>query len=814
MSEGTQRGYSSIRSLGLEGLSAEVVCELLFERSPLPIWIYDTESLQFLAVNEAAVRHYGFSRAEFLSMTVSDMHPPERLPEGRVLACSARENDEVIALGEWVHRTKDGSTVTVEATGSLFRIAGRAAIVAVLNDVTGLKQSEEDIRIRARQQEVVADLSKKALAGEDPDALFEEAVRALCTTLRIEFCKVAEFRAEAKRFLVRAVYGWERTLIGQEIGEIGKRSLAEFAFQSKEPVVFEDLATETRFVADDLFRGSHIQSGLGITIPGGKGHFGVLGGFTTRKRKFTADDVRFLESIATVMSLAIERKESERALEEAKAALESSVSERTLELNRVNRELTEQSHLLQSIVDSSPAIIYIKDLQGRYLLANRQMTQLFDRSLLGKKADDVLLAHIAAEWERNDLRVLAEGRPMEFEETLEIGATSRTYISTKFPLRNADGIAYGVGGISTDITHRKQSERSLRQMSAQLLRIKDEEARRIARELHDGAGQTLAALRMELDKLRLREGLVTSAEGKEAVQSGVELADDAIREIRTVSYLLHPPMLDEVGLAAALDWLVQGFSQRSGIAAELRVAPQLTRLPAETETALFRIVQEALGNVLRHSGSKTARVSLEQVNEEMVLEIQDEGRGIGSESLDVSVPERTGVGLSGMRERVSQLGGKFTVTSPGSGTVVRATVPVPRKIAQSNARILIADDYDLFRRGLRKLLEPHWAICGEATNGKEAVKQAQQLRPDLVLLDVSMPEMDGWQAALQILSTWPEAKIVLLTALEGPVIEREARSAGIAGFISKREISTRLLKLVDEVLANGKVSRADSRAEN
>lgn len=809
MSGAPQRFFPSIRSLGLEGLSAEAICELLFERSPLPIWIYEAESLRFLAVNEAAVRHYGFTRAEFLSMTVADMHPPERLPEGQQMPCGPRENGEVIALGDWVHRTKNGSTVTVEASGSLFEIAGRSAIVAVLNDVTGRKQTEEDIRVRARQQEVLADLSKKALAGEDPDALFEEAVRALCTTLRIEFCKVAEFRAEAKHFLVRAVYGWERSLVGQEIGEFGKGSLAELAFHSKEPILFEDLAAETRFVPDDLCRGSHVQSGLGITIPGGKGHYGVLGGFTTRRRKFTADDVRFLESIATVMSLAIERKESERALGEAKAALESRVAERTLELNRVNRELTEQSQLLQSIVDSSPAIIYIKDLQGRYLLANRQMMQLFDRSVLGKKAEDVLMGHIAAEWERNDLRVLAESRPMEFEETLEIGAASRTYISTKFPLRNADGIVYGVGGISTDITHRKQSERSLRQMSAQLLRIKDDEARRIARELHDGAGQTLAALRMELDKLRLREGLVTSAEGKDAVQSGVELADDAIREIRTVSYLLHPPMLDEVGLSAALDWLVQGFSQRSGIATELRVAPRLARLPAETETALFRIVQEALGNVLRHSGSKTARVSLEQVNEEIVLEIKDEGRGIATDLLDVAGPERTGVGLSGMRERVAQLGGKFTVSSPGTGTMVRATVPVPRKIAQSNARILIADDYDLFRRGLRKLLEPHWAICGEATNGREAVQRAQELRPDLVLLDVSMPEMDGWQAALQILSTWPEAKIVLLTALEGPVIEREARSAGIAGFISKREISSRLLKLVDELLAGGNSARAD-----
>ena len=776
------------------------MCELLFERSPLPIWIYDLGSLRFLAVNEAAVRLYGFSRAEFLAMIVSDLHPPERLPEGHETPQGASERDRVIALGEWVHRTKNGSTLTMEASGSLFEIAGKPAIVAVLNDVTGRRQTEEDIRIRARQQEVVADLSKKALAGEEPFALFDEAVRALCTTLRIEFCKVAEFRAEAKNFLVRAVYGWERALIGQEIGHTGQNSLAELAFNSKDAIVFDDLATEKRFVADELYRTSNIQSGLGITIPGNKGHYGVLGGFTTRRRKFTADEVRFLESLATVMSLAIERKESERALEEAKTALESRVAERTVELNRVNRELTEQSHLLHSIVDSSPAIIYIKDLAGRYLLANRQTALLFDRSVLGMRAEDVLLSHIAAEWQRNDLRVLEEGHAMEFEETLEIGATSRTYISTKFPLRNADGVAYAVGGISTDITHRKQTERSLRQMSAQLLRIRDEEARRIARELHDGAGQTMAALRMELDKLRLREGLVTSEEGRNAVKSSVELADDAIREIRTVSYLLHPPMLDEVGLSAALDWLVQGFSQRSGIAVELRVPPKLERLPAETETALFRIVQEALGNVLRHSGSKTARVSLGLVKDDIVLEIQDEGRGMATDLLDIAIPERTGVGLSGMRERVAQLGGRFTITSAGKGAVVRVTVPVPRAIERSSARILIADDYDLFRSGLRKLLEPHWTICGEAANGKEAVERANRLRPDLVLLDVSMPEMDGWQAALQILATWPEAKIVLLTALEGPVIEREARAVGIAGFISKREISTRLLKLVDEIL--------------
>ena len=219
--------------------------------------------------------------------------------------------------------------------------------------------------------------------------------------------------------------------------------------------------------------------------------------------------------------------------------------------------------------------------------------------------------------------------------------------------------------------------RNLRELSARLMQLQDDERRRIARELHDSVGQTLAALGMNLSLVR------NDIERLSGIVSTLNDSENLIREmsseVRTISHLLHPPLLDEAGLCSALRWYVDGFAQRSGIKVELNMPDDFGRLPAEMETAIFRVVQESLTNIHRHSGSPVARIQLREPGEHVVVEIADKGKGIPPEKLEEMASTGTpGVGIRGMRERLRQLGGAVDIESGKSGTVVVVTLPVPR----------------------------------------------------------------------------------------------------------------------------------------
>jgi PAS domain S-box-containing protein len=257
-------------------------------------------------------------------------------------------------------------------------------------------------------------------------------------------------------------------------------------------------------------------------------------------------------------------------------------------------------------------------------------------------------------------------------------------------------------GACTDITERKQAEAELklvrdelegrvnqrtyelraaeaglRMLSGRLMQLQDEERRRISRELHDSSGQALAALSMCLSMVQ-RETDKLSARAARNLSDANRLVRELSQELRTMSHLLHPPLLDEAGLESALHWFVEGFGQRSGIDVKLELAPELGRLSKEMEIAIFRLVQESLANVHRHSGSKTAQVRVGREAQKVTLEICDQGRGLSAEGgTAASEPAVPGVGIQGMRERVRQLGGKFEIQSRQGSTVVRAAIPLP-----------------------------------------------------------------------------------------------------------------------------------------
>jgi signal transduction histidine kinase len=221
------------------------------------------------------------------------------------------------------------------------------------------------------------------------------------------------------------------------------------------------------------------------------------------------------------------------------------------------------------------------------------------------------------------------------------------------------------------------ANQNLRALSARLLQLQDEERRRFARELHDSVGQSLAGLTLNLSAVR--NDIERLAKTANALSESEAMVQEMSKEVRTISYLLHPPMLDEAGLASALRWYVEGFTQRSKIQVEAEFPGDFGRLSQELETAIFRVVQESLTNIHRHSGSPTAKVIIARSNDLVLVEVADRGKGIAPEKRhEVEESGAIGVGLRGMRERIRQLGGDLEIASNGVGTVVRVQVPVPR----------------------------------------------------------------------------------------------------------------------------------------
>jgi len=305
--------------------------------------------------------------------------------------------------------------------------------------------------------------------------------------------------------------------------------------------------------------------------------------------------------------------------------------------------------------------------------------------------------------------LVAEGTP--YRETLHYSwadGTERLVDFTLYPILDQDGDVIFLHPTGVDITDQKRAEEKsrqlaetleaevqartaelekrnldvlrqselLREFSGRMLQAQDEERRRIAREFHDSAGQTLTVLGMNLAQLVQKAGR-TAPELAMAAETIQESVQQLHREIRTTSYLLHPPLLDENGLASALDWYVQGLAERSDVDIELNISQKVGRLPRDMELAVFRVVQECLTNVHRHSASKTASIGIDRDCDRITVEVSDRGKGVPREKLAEIQSQGSGVGIRGMRERLRQFRGNLKIESDKSGTRVLVTIPIP-----------------------------------------------------------------------------------------------------------------------------------------
>jgi PAS domain S-box-containing protein len=308
-----------------------------------------------------------------------------------------------------------------------------------------------------------------------------------------------------------------------------------------------------------------------------------------------------------------------------------------------------------------------------------ELNGLDSQEQIGKPLRAVI-ADLSSQIEPLILRVLGSGEPVLTQEIKgpipsAPGATG-WWLKSFFPVEKEGDAVTQVGIVVQNVTDLKRAETAVRRLSGRLLQIRDEERRRLARDLHDSLGQTLTAVKMNLSYLG-RDTSQLDERGRNAVTESKDLIDSSLKEVRTLSHLLHPPMLDEVGLVPAIRWFANGFSQRSAIKIELDLASNIPRLPTELETAIFRVVQECLTNVHRHSGSPTATVRLAIEAKLLHLYVADQGCGIPLDKLSFRQEATTiGVGLVGMRERVHQLRGQMEIGSGSRGTSIHAIFPL------------------------------------------------------------------------------------------------------------------------------------------
>ncbi len=396
----------------------------------------------------------------------------------------------------------------------------------------------------------------------------------------------------------------------------------------------------------------------------------------------------------------------------------SKVARDITDQRRSEQALRESEERFRAIVETTPDCVTLIGHDGTLLHMNSPGLQMVGASspdeVVGKSIYDVIAPEHRDKFRAFNERVCGgEKGSLEFD-IVGLGGETRQMETHAAPLRNPDGTVHLA--VTREVSERRRAEENyrelaetleaevrvrtvelenrnvevlrqselLREFSRRLLQAQDEERRRIARELHDSAGQTLTVLGMNVAQLVQRAGrnapdLATAAE---MIQ---EMVQQLHREIRTASYLLHPPLLDESGLSSALHWYVDGLGDRSDLKISLDISDEVGRLPRDLELMVFRLVQECLTNIHRHSGSQTASIRMVREANTVTVEVKDRGKGMSAEKLAEVQARGSGVGIRGIRERLRQFEGSLNIESDSSGTQIFATIPIPKSIPEEDS---------------------------------------------------------------------------------------------------------------------------------
>jgi len=446
-------------------------------------------------------------------------------------------------------------------------------------------------------------------------------------------------------------------------------------------VVVEDVTESDVFVgkpALDVLLEAGVRAVQSMPLVSSSGQLlGIVSTYFSHPHRPSERDMRLVQLLARHAADYLERKRRENAIQRAEEELREAHEklkirdkERTVVLQHKTEELIEKAALLDMANDA----IFVKNSTGKISYWNRGAERLYGwkaTEALGHSPAELLQSEYPIPLSEIDSRDDWEG---EIRHSKRDG--SRIVVASRWTkIRDSNGNLGGWLEINTDITPRKRAEDSARALSGRILTVQDEERRRIAKGLHDSLGQYLVALKMNL------EGFPSLTPPQvAAVTESSEIVDKCLTETRTISYLLHPPLLDESGFGVAAQWYVEGFARRSGIKVNLDLPKELIRLHPDAEIALFRAVQESLTNIHKHANSSLVDIRVTQDAKQVRLEIADNGKGIPTERLRrlLEGAAELGVGIAGMRERFRELGGSLEIRSNRKGTTIIVTAQVPQ----------------------------------------------------------------------------------------------------------------------------------------
>lgn len=633
----------------------------------------------WLRMNRKLCDIVGYSESELCNMKFQDITHPDDPPVD--LAQSERvikgELDDFAIEKRYIR--KDGSIVWVNLTVAARRDAKGQFMhyVTVVEDITARKHAEEQL-LQAKQdlQITAANLASEAEALDKLNVCssrlwrmdnlqdgLTEMLNAVIELVEADKGNIQLLDPRKRVLTIAAQHGFQQDFLDfyREVSADDPTACGR-SLRDGSRIIVEDVETDSFFATlREVARAAGYRAVISTPLIGSDGEpLGVISTHFSKPHRPSPESLRRLDLYVRQAADFIQRCRTESALRQS------------------------EEHF-RAIVDTTPECVKVISQDGTILHINASGVKMLGteaaESTIGKDFYEMIAPHDREKYRVFNERICAGERGALDYDIINLRSGIRHMETHAAPFRQPDGTLVHLA-VTRDVTHRREAEEALKEaeFSGRLLRLQDEERRRIARELHDGAGQLLAAMSMNTSKISREQEKLSGTAGN-ALRENAELIERISTEIRNLSRLLHPPLLDEVGLRSALNEYVAGFSSRSNIRVNLEMPANWQPLPRDYELSVFRIVQECLTNVHRHSGSPTALVRLMPTQTEIILEVTDQGHGMELEvQQKFSHGASAGVGLRGMRERVRQLGGSLEINSRPDGTTVLAVLPLGENV--------------------------------------------------------------------------------------------------------------------------------------